>query len=63
MFNSNMLLLDNIDTINEFDIESIPSLKSDLFNFDKKDSFLPLEPNHFQNLNQEKINFDGIKIL
>ena len=61
MFNANMLLLDNINTINEFDLEFIPSLKNDSFNFDQKDSFLPLSPNHFQNLNQENINFDGIK--
>jgi hypothetical protein len=61
MFNKNMLLLDDINTINEFDTESIPFLKSDSFNFDKGDLLLPFNPSQFHNINQEIINFEGIK--
>ena len=61
MFNKNMLLFDDINTINEFDTESIPFLKSDSFNFDKGDLLLPFNPSQFHNINQEIINFEGIK--
>jgi hypothetical protein len=61
MFSQNMLIFDSVNTNSEFDIESIPFLKSDSFNFDKNDLFLPFKPKDLDKLNHENINFEGIK--
>ena len=61
MFSKNILLLDAISSDNDFDVESFPILKGDSFNFNKNDLFLPHNPNHLHNLNQDSIDFEGIK--
>ena len=61
MFNTNMILLDDIKSNDEFDIESFPFLKSDSFNFEKNNLFLPFTPNHLLNLDQDNIDFKEIK--
>jgi len=60
MLNENLFGLDNVNSNSEFDIELFPFFNEYSFNFEKSDLFLPSNPNHFQNINQE-IDFEGIK--
>ena len=61
MFNTNMILLDDVKSNDEFDIESFPFLKSDSFNFEKNNLFLPFTHSQLPNLNQDNIDFKEIK--
>lgn len=63
MFDEKLLFLDNINSDSEFDLELISFLKEDSFNLDKNDLFLPFNPDHFLNLNQENIDYEGIKSI
>ena len=56
-----MILLDDVKSNDEFDIESFPFLKSDSFNFEKNNLFLPFTHSQLPNLNQDNIDFKEIK--